>query len=99
MKIKNPLSFFLRQRKNIVKTIEMSDIEQYDRLEYYEGVYTVRNIVAETSDDLFYFFPGENMISGYIDSNSTNTLNVLGNSKKLVVSMVNSFYHSLLDNI
>jgi hypothetical protein len=97
--MKNSLSFFLRQRKNIVKTIELSEAEKYDRLEYYEGVYTVRNIVAETSDDLFYFFPGENMIPGYIDSNSANTLNILGNRKKLVVSMVNSFYHSLLDNI
>jgi hypothetical protein len=98
-KIKNPLRFFLRQRKNIVKTIEMSDMEKYDRLKYYDGVYTVRNIVAETSDDLFYFLPEENMISGYIDSSSKNTLSILGNNKKLVVSMVNSFYHSLLDNI
>jgi hypothetical protein len=71
----------------------------YDRLDYYEGIYTVRNVVAETSDDLFYFIPEENMISGYIDSNSKNTLNILGNNKKLVVSMVNSFYHSLLDNM
>jgi hypothetical protein len=92
-------SFFLRKRKNIVKTVEMSDMEQYDRLEYFEGVYTVRNVVAETSDDLFYFIPHENMISGYIDSSSKKTLSILGNRKKLVVSMVNSFYHSLLDNI
>jgi hypothetical protein len=91
--------FFLRERKNIVKTVEMSDIERYDRLEYFEGIYTVRNVVAETSDDLFYFIPHENMISGYIDSNSKNTLEILGNNKKLVVSMVNSFYHSLLDNM
>jgi hypothetical protein len=91
--------FFLRERKNIVKTVELSDVELYDRLEYYEGIYTVRNVVAETSDDLFYFFPNDNMVSGYIDSNSKNTLNILGNRKKLVVSMVNSFYHSLLDNI
>lgn len=97
--MKKSSRFFLRKRKNIVKTVEMSDVEQYDRLEYYEGVYTVRNVVAETSDDLFYFSPDLNMISGYIDSNSKNTLSILGNRKKLVVSMVNSFYHSLLDNI
>jgi hypothetical protein len=97
--MKNPLTFFFRQRRNIVKTVELSDAEKYDRLEYYEGVYTIRNVVAETSDDLFYFIPHENMISGYIDSNSKNTLEILGNNKKLVVSMVNSFYHSLLDNI
>lgn len=77
----------------------MSDMETYDKLEYFDGVYTIRNAVAETSDDLFYFMPGVNMIPGYIDSNSEKTLNVLGNKNKLVVSMVNSFYHSLLDNI
>jgi hypothetical protein len=97
--MKYPFSFFLRKRSNIVKTIEMSDMEKYDRLEYFEGVYTVRNVVAETSDDLFYFMPDINMISGYIDSSSKKTLNVLSNKKKLVVSMVNSFYHSLLDNM
>jgi hypothetical protein len=97
--MKKPKSFFLKKRNNIVKTVEMSDMELYDRLEYFEGVYTVRNIVAETSDDLFYFIPDENMISGYIDSSSKKTLNILNNRKKLVVSMVNSFYHSLLDNI
>jgi hypothetical protein len=97
--MKNLESFFLRKRKNIVKTIEMSDVEQYDRLEYYEGVYTIRNMVAETSDDLFYFIPEVNMISGYIDSSSKKTLNILSNKNKLVLSMVNSFYHSLLDNM
>jgi hypothetical protein len=97
--MKDSPRFFLRKRKNIVKTIEMSDMQQYDRLEYYDGVYTVRNVVAETSDDLFYFAPDVNMISGYIDSSSKNTLSILSNKKKLVISMVNSFYHSLLDNI
>jgi hypothetical protein len=90
---------FLKKRSNIVKTIEMSDMDLYDTLPYYEGVYTVRNVVAETSDDLFCFLPDFNMISGYIDSSSKKTLNILGNKKKIVVSMVNSFYHSLLDNI
>jgi hypothetical protein len=97
--MKYPFSFFLRKRSNIVKTIEMSDMEQYDRLNYFEGVYTVRNIVAETSDDLFYFLPDTNMIPGYIDSSSQKTLSILSNKNKLIVSMVNSFYHSLLDNI
>jgi hypothetical protein len=77
----------------------MSDMDEYSKLPYYEGVYTIRNIVEETSDDLFYFMPDVNMISGYIDSNSKKTLSILGNKKKLVVSMVNSFYHSVLDNI
>jgi Glycosyltransferase 61 len=97
--MKKPLGFFLRQRKNIVKTIEISDTVKYDRLRYYEGVYTIRNIVPETSDDLFAFLDNVNMIPGYIDSNSTKALSILGNNKKLIISMVNSFYHSLLDNI
>ena len=77
----------------------MSDMDEYSKLPYYDGIYTIRNIVEKTSDDLFYFAPDVNMISGYIDSNSKKTLSVLGNRKKLVVSMVNSFYHSVLDNI
>jgi hypothetical protein len=97
--MKNLKSFFVRERKNIVKTIEMSDMDQYDILDWYEGVFTIRNIVAETSDDLFYFIPDVNMIPGYIDSSSKKTLNILSNKPKLVVSMVNSFYHSLLDNM
>ena len=88
-----------KYRHNIVKTLEMSDLDDYAKLPYYEGIYTIRNIVAETSDDLFYFVEGQNMVSGYIDSNSNNTLSVLGNKNKLVISMVNSFYHTLLDNI
>jgi hypothetical protein len=91
--------YFTRRRTNTVKTLEMSDIDQYAQLKYYDGVYTIRNVVEETSDDLFYFDENVNMISGYIDSSSKKTLSILGNRKKLVVSMVNSFYHSLLDNI
>ena len=82
--MKKPLGFFLRQRKNIVKTIEISDTVKYDRLRYYEGVYTIRNIVPETSDDLFAFLDNVNMIPGYIDSNSTKALSILGNNKKLL---------------
>lgn len=91
--------FFLRERRNIVKTFEMSNIDEYAHLDYFDGIYTIRNIVLETSDDLFYFMPNVNMVSGYIDSNSKKTLTILNNRKKLVVSMVNSFYHSVLDNI
>lgn len=91
--------YILKRRENIVKTLELSDMDEYAELKYYSGVYTVRNIVSETSDDLFYFMDNVNMIPGYIDSNSKKVLNVLGKRKKLVVSMVNSFYHSVLDNI
>jgi hypothetical protein len=91
--------YITKSRRNIVKTLEMSDMDDYAKLAYYEGIYTVRNVVEETSDDLFFFREGQNMVSGYIDSNSDNTLSILSNRKKLVVSMVNSFYHTLLDNI
>jgi hypothetical protein len=77
----------------------MSDLDYYAKLAYYEGIYTIRNIVHETSDDLFFFSEASNMVSGYIDASSEKTLSVLSNKKKLVVSMVNSFYHSVLDNI
>lgn len=77
----------------------MSDMDDYAKLGYYEGIYTVRNVVAETSDDLFYFMENVNMVSGYIDANSEKTLSILSNKKKLVVSMVNSFYHTVLDNM
>jgi len=97
MKILN--RYILKRRENIVKTLELSEMDEWAALRYYSGVYTVRNVVAETSDDLFYFMDNVNMIPGYIDSNSKKVLNILGNNKKLVVSMVNSFYHSVLDNI
>jgi hypothetical protein len=91
--------YMAKFRKNAVKTLEMSDLHHWSKLYYYEGVYTIRNIVPETSDDLFYFVENVNMVSGYIASDSEKTLSILGNKKKLVLSMVNSFYHTLLDNI
>jgi hypothetical protein len=87
-----------KSRDDSAITINVSEPESYMSLPFYDGIYTVRNITPETSDDLFYFFP-ENMISGYIDANSEKTLNLISNRKKVVVSIVNSFYHSLLDNI
>jgi hypothetical protein len=91
--------YILKRRANIVRTLELSEMDDYSTLKYYDGVYTVRNIVAETSDDLFYFVEDTNMVPGYLDSSSKKVLNVLGKKKKLVVSMVNSFYHTVLDNI
>jgi hypothetical protein len=91
--------YMTRWRQNNVKTVDMSELHYWSKLNYYEGVYTVRNIVAETSDDLFYFMEDVNMVSGYIAADSEKTLSILGNKKKLVISMVNSFYHTLLDNI
>jgi hypothetical protein len=91
--------YFKRNRQDSVKTIDMSDIDQYAKLEYHDGVHTVRNIVEDTSDDLFYFIDGTNVVPGYIDSSSERKISILSNKKKLVVSMVNSFYHTLMDNL
>lgn len=91
--------FMTHLRRNNVKTIDMSDMDDYAKLGYYEGIYTVRNVVEETSDDLFYFMENVNMVSGYIDASSEKTLDIINNNKKLVISMVNSFYHTVLDNI
>jgi hypothetical protein len=91
--------YILKKRENIVKALELSEMDEWAALKYYPGVHTVRNVVAETSDDLFYFIDDVNIIPGYIDTNSKKVLNILGNNKKLIVSMVNSFYHSVLDNI
>jgi hypothetical protein len=91
--------YILKRRNNEVKTVDMSDMDEYSQLPLFEGIYTVRNIIPETSDDLFVFDSHYNMVSGYIDSNSEKTISILGNKKKLVASMVNSFYHSVLDNM
>ena len=91
--------FITKSKRDTFITIDTSDIEGYSPSPYYDGVFTVRNITPETSDDLFYFFPGINMIPGYVSANSEKTLNLINNKKKLVFSIVNSYYHSVLDNM
>jgi hypothetical protein len=91
--------FFTKSRKNVFSVIDVSDSPGYEHLPFYEGIYTVRNITPETSDDLFYFYKGVNMIPGYISSTSNKTISLISNKKKIVVSIVNSFYHSVLDNM
>jgi hypothetical protein len=65
----------------------------------FEGMYTIKNITPKTSDDLFYFNPGVNMIKGYVDAAKAATLNLIDGKPKLVVSIVNSFYHAVLDSM
>lgn len=98
------MTFFKKKRtihkygQAVASTIEISEDDAYEPLKYYSGIYTIRNITPETSDDLFYFFP-ENMIPGYVYAESQRTIDLIDNRDKLVISMVNSFYHSILDNM
>lgn len=97
MKIQN---IFAQSRKDRVTTIETSVYEEDTlTLPNFDGMYTIKNINPETSDDLFYFFPGSNMIEGYIESTNAKTLNLIDGKKKLVKSICNSFYHATMDDI
>lgn len=88
-------------KREMVSTIEVSKFKEFDEysMRYYDGMYTIRNINEKTSDDLFYFFPHRNMISGYFEADSEKTLNLINGKKKLVRSICNSFYHSIMDDI
>lgn len=93
-------SIFIRSRKDQVTTIEAS-VYSKDTLTTpsYEGMYTIKNVNPATSDDLFYFFPGENMVKGYLESSNAATINLINGKKKLVKSICYSFYHSVLDDM
>jgi hypothetical protein len=62
-------------------------------------MYTVKNTNPKTGDDLFYFRPEVNMLKGYVDAPNAKSLNLLDGKPKLVISMVNSFYHSVMDSM
>ena len=97
MTIKN---IFTKIRGNRVTTIEASMHEDdKETLLSFDGMYTIKNINPETSDDLFYFRPGINMIQGYIDAQNATTLNLIDGKPKLVLCMVNSFYHAVVDSM
>lgn len=95
------MGFFKRDIADIWKDAairtDMSDGD-YDPLPFYEGIFTIRNVTPDTSDDLFYF-RSDNMIPGYIYADSSKTLDLVDDTNKLVISMVNSFYHSIVDNM
>ena len=97
MKLQN---LFIKRRSNRVTTIEASRYEDDEiTLNEFEGMYTIKNINPDTSDDLFYFKPGVNIISGYVDAGNAKTLNLIDGKQKIVVSIVNSFYHSVIDSM
>ena len=97
MKFQN---LFTTVRRDRVVTIETS-IYAKDTLTlpWFSGMYTIKNINPITSDDLFYFRPGTNMIEGYVDSSSEKTLNLINGRKKLVKSICYSFYHAVMDDM
>jgi hypothetical protein len=97
MKIQN---LFTVNRAERVATIEAS-IYAKDTLTLpmFDGMYTIKNINPITSDDLFYFRPGVNMIKGYVDAPKAATINLIDGKPKLVVSIVNSFYHAVMDSM
>lgn len=97
MKLQN---LFFKNRDNRVTTID-APTHEADTLSLanFDGMYTIKNITPKTSDDLFYFRPEINMIKGYVDAPGASSLNLIDGKPKLVVSMVNSFYHSVVDSM
>lgn len=95
------LPLFSRGKKDRVITIDTSRYEEDPLLflPYFDGMYTIRNINPDTSDDLFYFIPEKNMVKGFLDASNGKTINLINGKQKLVKSICNSFYHSIIDDI
>jgi hypothetical protein len=90
---------FTKSRKDRVTTIEASEYHKDNiTLPEFKGMFTIRNINPSTSDDLFYFHEGVNIIDGYLETSNVSSLNLIDGKKKLVKSICNSFYHSVLDD-
>lgn len=97
MKIPN---LFSKSRQDRVTTIESSNYHDDGiTMPAFDGMFTVRNINKDTSDDLFYFYPGINMIEGYVDSSKVSFINLINGKNKIIKSICNSFYHSVLDDM
>lgn len=97
MKLPN---LFSKSRTNRVTTIESSKVD-YDTLTMpaFDGMHTVKNINPDTSDDLFYFNAGVNVLEGYVEASNTSYLNLIDGKNKIIKSICNSFYHSILDDM
>lgn len=99
MKIAN---LFTKSRKDRILTIETSRYENEDSLVLadHPGMHTIKNINdLKTSDDMFYFIDGKNVLPGYIEASNAKSVNLINGKNKLVVSICNSFYHSILDDM
>ncbi len=90
--------YFNRGKAERVITIDVAEYEGLVQMPEHSGIKTIKNINPPTSDDLFYIDP-RNTLNGYIEAKNANSLNLINGKKKLVRSICNSFYHSVLDDI
>lgn len=91
--------FFTRKYKDIVMEIAVSDYESpIFNMNLRKGVHTIKNIVPANSDDLFKI-EDFNTIEGYLPAENADYINLVDGKKKIVTSICNSFYHSILDDI
>jgi len=91
--------FFTRHYTDIVLDIGVSDFEHSVlNMKLRKGVYTIKNVVPANSDDLF-VIESYNTVPGYLPAQDAEYLNLADGKKKIVASICNSFYHSLLDDV
>lgn len=91
--------FFTRNYADIVREIGVSDLEDSVlRIRLHKGVYTVKNVVPSNSDDLF-IIQDFNTVPGFLPAQDADYLNLVDGKKKIIASICNSFYHSILDDI
>jgi len=92
-------NYFINPRRNKVVTIEVSLHEDIMDVPFREGIHTIKNINPKTSDDLFYITP-DNVTKGYLPVDSDKrVLNLITGTNKIVKSICNSYYHSVLDDL
>lgn len=80
---------------DVPNTQETSEL----RTPHFPGMHTIKNINPKTSDDLFYFHAGLNVLPGYVSTSGVLSLNLIDNRKKLVKSLCRSYYHAVLDDL
>jgi hypothetical protein len=88
-------------RKDQVLTMDVPSTDETEDLKtpYFPGMHTIKNINSKTSDDLFYFHAGLNVLPGYVSTSGVLSLNLIDNRKKLVKSLCRSYYHAVLDDL
>ena len=90
--------FFTKSKRDRVTTIEVSDYKNHLIMPEWRGNYTIRNVNPPTSDDLFIIDEG-NVIEGYIEAQNAKTLNLINDKKKMILTICNSYYHSVMDDM
>lgn len=91
---------FVKRKRETASTIDHADFDHMENFicKKFEGMYTIKNINPETSDDLFYI-DFRNTLPGYVESSGADYINLVDGKNKLVRSFCNSFYHSVMDDI